>query len=192
LFPAASTDDLISTAVPGKNLNSAMVSGSHNLVMSSSGTIGTGVITMTADPKLGPLQNNGGLTPTLLPQSGSPVLGAGDPALAPSTDRRGLPRPASGPTDLGSVQVSGNTTSPPPASSPPSSPSPSSPAPSLFPAILNVYIAEAEKDIGFGDRTALQQTIDFNAQFTMIFGINIAPLIEILADSNVAAARGSS
>src|SRR5581483_267000 len=55
---------------------------------------------------------------TLLPQSGSPVLGAGDAIVAPLTDQRGLPR--SGHIDLGSVQVSvappggGSTPSPTP------------------------------------------------------------------------------
>ncbi|HEY7308797.1 MAG TPA: choice-of-anchor Q domain-containing protein [Gemmataceae bacterium] len=98
--------DLVSQALGGDHTNTATVGGSHNLVMSSSGTIGAGVITLTANPKLGPLQNNGGLTPTLLPLNGSPVLGAGVPGLAPASDQRGMPRPPGGPTDLGSVQVS--------------------------------------------------------------------------------------
>jgi hypothetical protein len=171
--------------------HTATVSGSHNLVTSSLGPINAGVITLTANPLLGPLQNNGGLTPTMLPLSGSPVLGAGDPSLAPSTDQRGTPRPPNGPTDLGSVQLS-VAQSPP--SHPPGSSAPGSPPtpPSLFQAILNLYIAEVEKDIGFGDPRALRDTIDFNAQCTVIFGINIAPLIEMLADSNVAAAHGGN
>lgn len=89
---------------------SATVSGSTSLVMSSTGSIPFGVITLTADPQLGSLQDNGGLTPTLLPSTGSPVLGAGDPGLASFTDQRGQPRPPAGPTDLGSVQVSVATT----------------------------------------------------------------------------------
>jgi hypothetical protein len=96
-------DDLLSGSLNG---SPATVSGSHNLVMSSSGPIGAGVIALTANPNLGPLQNNGGLTPTMLPLPGSPVLGAGDPSLAPSTDQRGQPRPPNGPTDLGAVQLS--------------------------------------------------------------------------------------
>jgi hypothetical protein len=99
--------DLASFQYDSRGTNTATVSGSHNLVMSSQGTINPGVITLTADPNLGPLQNNGGLTPTMLPLAGSPVLGAGDPTLAPSTDQRGQPRPDSGPADLGAVQVSG-------------------------------------------------------------------------------------
>src|SRR5262249_12786368 len=75
------------------------------LVMSSVGNITSGVVTVTDDPKLGPLQNNGGLTFTMLPAVTSPVLGAGNPDLAPETDQRGVTRPSGGPTDLGSVQV---------------------------------------------------------------------------------------
>jgi hypothetical protein len=78
-----------------------------------------------------------------------------------------------------------------PPGAPPPSPSGSSP-PSLFQAILGLYIAEVEKDIGFGNPQAVQQAIDFNARFTVIFGINIAPLIEQIADSNVANASGGS
>ncbi len=114
---AASTGshDLVSQAVNAAGTNTATVSGSHNLVMTSSGTIDPGVITSTANPNLGPLTiNNGGPTPTLLPAAGSPVLGAGDPNLAPTTDQRGQPRPSGGPSDLGSVQVSVAPTTPPP------------------------------------------------------------------------------
>jgi hypothetical protein len=96
--------DLVSSA-QGTN-NTAAVSGSHNLVTSSTGTIGTGVITLTTSPNLGPLQSHGGLTPTMLPQPGSPVLGAGDPLFAPTIDQRGHTRPLNGPIDLGAVQVS--------------------------------------------------------------------------------------
>jgi hypothetical protein len=99
-------NDLVSLASNGRGNNAATVSGSHNLVMTSSGLIGAGVITLTANPDLGPLQNNGGPTPTMLPMPGSPILAAGAPSLAPSTDQRGQPRAPDGPTDLGSVQLS--------------------------------------------------------------------------------------
>jgi hypothetical protein len=106
-------NSILATSSGGNDLSSdgsvggsATVSGSHNLVMSSDGSIAAGIIALTANPHLGPLQNNGGLTPTMLPLPGSPVLGAGAPSLAPSTDQRGQPRPSGGPTDLGAVQVS--------------------------------------------------------------------------------------
>jgi hypothetical protein len=48
------------------------------------------------DPQLGPLQDNGGLTQTMLPLPGSPLIDAGSNAVATaaglSIDQRGLPR----------------------------------------------------------------------------------------------------
>jgi hypothetical protein len=102
-------NDLVSNAIKGLQTNTATVSGSHNLVRSRSGSIGAGVIALTANPDLGPLQNNGGLTQTMLPASGSAVLEAADTTLAPATDQRGQGRPSNGPTDLGAVQVSVGT-----------------------------------------------------------------------------------
>jgi hypothetical protein len=85
------------------------------------------------------------------------------------------------------------TVNPSPSSSPSPAPSvPSPPPPSLLEAILGLYIAEVERDIGFGDPAAVQNAIDFNSQYTVIFGINIAPLIEQLADTNVQSARGGA
>ena len=46
---------------------------------------------VTADPKLGPLQDNGGPTKTMAPASDSPVVDAGS-AFGLGTDQRGLPR----------------------------------------------------------------------------------------------------
>jgi hypothetical protein len=44
------------------------------------------------NPLLGPLQNNGGPTFTMLPLTGSPVIDDGDPALANTLDQRGSNR----------------------------------------------------------------------------------------------------
>jgi hypothetical protein len=72
---------------------------------------------LTADPLLGPLSDNGGLTKTLLPGTGSPVIDAGGfpSGLALSTDQRGQPRPfdfavlanAGNGADVGAVEVQG-------------------------------------------------------------------------------------
>jgi hypothetical protein len=43
-----------------------------------------------ADPMMGTLGDNGGPTPTVLPQAGSPAIGAG--TNCPTTDQRGMPR----------------------------------------------------------------------------------------------------
>jgi predicted outer membrane repeat protein len=68
---------------------------------------GAGVI--AGSPLLGPLTNNGGPTQTFLPQSGSPVIDAGDIAFAPGTpfDQRGpgFERIEGRSIDLGAVEV---------------------------------------------------------------------------------------
>lgn len=61
------------------------------------------------DPKLGPLQNNGGPTETQSPGIGSPVLNQippGTSTVCPSTDQRGVARPQGGGCDIGAVELS--------------------------------------------------------------------------------------
>jgi predicted outer membrane repeat protein len=48
------------------------------------------------DPRLGPLQDNGGPTQTMALGPGSPAIGAGDPTSAPRIDQRGLTRAGGG------------------------------------------------------------------------------------------------
>lgn len=62
---------------------------------------------LNQDPRLGPLQSNGGPTETHLPAVSSPAFNTGDPSFAPppATDQRGLPRVANGRLDMGSVEV---------------------------------------------------------------------------------------
>ncbi|MDB5297036.1 MAG: Polymorphic rane protein [Phycisphaerales bacterium] len=59
------------------------------------------------DPQLGPLQDNGGPTPTRAPLPGSPVVNAGNNAAAAGleTDQRGFARVAEGTADIGAVEV---------------------------------------------------------------------------------------
>lgn len=60
------------------------------------------------DPVLGPLQNNGGPTPTRLPLPGSPALDKGDPAVSgqPLWDQRGAGYPrVDGRIDIGAIEV---------------------------------------------------------------------------------------
>jgi hypothetical protein len=78
---------------------------------------------ITADPLLGPLQANGGPTPTMAPATGSPAIDAGDAqcldlAGTPlATDQRGEPRPAGRACDLGAYETglsSAKSANPPP------------------------------------------------------------------------------
>ncbi|XAH25819.1 choice-of-anchor U domain-containing protein [Xylophilus sp. GW821-FHT01B05] len=57
---------------------------------------------LTADPLLGPLQDNGGPTPTMLPAANSPVIDAG--GACTGSDQRGVARPQGSACDLGAVE----------------------------------------------------------------------------------------
>lgn len=82
------------------------ISGADNLVMTSS-VILWGVVTVTSDPKLGPLQFNGGWTRTHALLPGSPAIGTGNNTAGFATDQRGHGYPRMGPnanTDIGAYQ----------------------------------------------------------------------------------------
>jgi hypothetical protein len=106
--------DLASNAINGKQTNSASLVGRANLVQSNDLTNITnlgGVITVVADPNLGELANNGGLTQTIAITQSSPAFAAGNasipPALgsAPTADQRGFARVVNGQMDLGAFEV---------------------------------------------------------------------------------------
>jgi hypothetical protein len=85
----------------GPNIVSKAV---KNLAGTLSGTF------TVADPRLGPLQNNGGPTPTMALLPGSPALNAGSNAAALAAaltaDQRGFgPRAAGGTVDIGAFEV---------------------------------------------------------------------------------------
>lgn len=88
-------DDLIlsSTIVSG-NIGDDLVGGS----VGSSNFIG-------GSANLGPLQANGGLTETHVPNAGSPVIDAGNNLLSQSIDQRGAAREQGAAADVGAVEV---------------------------------------------------------------------------------------
>jgi len=73
------------------NCEGAVISDGGNLDSGTSCAFGAGSLSGT-DPKLGPLQDNGGLTPTLALAADSPAIDAGTDAECPATDQRELPR----------------------------------------------------------------------------------------------------
>jgi hypothetical protein len=79
---------------------------SATIVAGENGTI-TGPVLLTADPLLGPLQDNGGPTMTMAPASGSPVIDAAAAGACPTTDQRGRPRPDNRESacDIGAYEV---------------------------------------------------------------------------------------
>jgi hypothetical protein len=83
----------------GDGSSTGVANGGGNLV----GGNGNPVI----DPRLGPLQNNGGPTQTLALLPGSPAIGQADNGRAPLTDQRGkvrLDRKGES-TDIGAFEV---------------------------------------------------------------------------------------
>lgn len=84
----------------------------HNLIGNNTGcsfTPAEGDLVGTADkpidPKLGPLQNNGGPTSTHALLPGSPAIDAGDDAKCPATDQRGVSRPQGQGCDIGAFEA---------------------------------------------------------------------------------------
>jgi hypothetical protein len=62
------------------------------------------------DPKIGPLADNGGPTPTHALLAGSPALDVADGSGAPATDQRGVARPLGAGFDIGAFELQVATT----------------------------------------------------------------------------------
>jgi hypothetical protein len=82
------------TATAGDpDLSGQLTSSGYNLIGNTQG--GSGFVAtdlLNVNPLLGPLQNNGGPTPTMALLPGSPAINAGTAVGAPATDQRGVPR----------------------------------------------------------------------------------------------------
>ena len=83
--------------------NGSFVSQGHNLRSDTDcGTAATDIFSIT--PLLGPLQDNGGYTPTIALLAGSPAIDAGTNTGCPATDQRGQARPYNGTCDIGAFE----------------------------------------------------------------------------------------
>jgi hypothetical protein len=78
------------------------ISGSHNLIQVSN--VAPPADTIGDDPLLGPLQDNGGLTPTHAPSATSPAIDHGSNPDAVEYDQRLYPRAAQDGPDIGAVE----------------------------------------------------------------------------------------
>lgn len=93
-------NSIVANSSSGGNCSGTVTSNGYNLSSDSSCNFnGPGDLNNT-DPKLGPLQNNGGPTQTQALLTGSPAIDAGNPAGCTDglghllkTDQRGAPRP---------------------------------------------------------------------------------------------------
>ena len=95
------------TAQSGADFDGRLISLGYNLIQDTNGTVVEGNTTGTLygiDPRLGPLQNNGGLTPThaLLPDS--PAIDAGSLMGFPLSDQRGVSRPWNSGAGCGNIR----------------------------------------------------------------------------------------
>jgi hypothetical protein len=91
-------------------VSGTVASGGHNLVGSTSGGGGfQSTDLLNVDPKLGPLQDNGGPTMTMAVQPGSSAQDAGDNSSAPFFDQRGFPRIVNGKIDVGAYELQATT-----------------------------------------------------------------------------------
>jgi hypothetical protein len=80
------------------------VHGAGNLVEDGSGIPGLSG-TITGDPSLGPLQDNGGPTWTMALLPGSPAIDAGVAVAGVTTDQRGVARPQGVAPDIGAFEL---------------------------------------------------------------------------------------
>jgi CSLREA domain-containing protein len=80
------------------------INGGNNLQFGGAIASSCGVGIPIADPKLGPLANNGGSTQTMALLPGSPAIDAGNDALCPATDQRGAHRPIGPHCDVGAYE----------------------------------------------------------------------------------------
>ena len=106
------------TAITGPDCSGTLTSEGHNLTGNNAGCVFTRTTgdLVNVDPKLGPLQDNGGLTFTHALLPGSPAIDAGDdticaaPVGAPNfgaggLDQRGVGRPQGAHCDIGAYEL---------------------------------------------------------------------------------------
>jgi hypothetical protein len=118
------------------------------------------------DPLLGPLQDNGGPTPTRALLPGSPAIDAGSDTGCPDTDQRGYSRPVDGDNngppvcDMGAFEAGGAPPTPTPTASP--TPTPTEPPPQLIQGDVDcnggVTSVDALKELRFVAQLSVSQT----------------------------------
>ncbi|MDP6821723.1 MAG: choice-of-anchor Q domain-containing protein [Dehalococcoidia bacterium] len=101
------TNTIISSNAGGDCFNPGdLTSLGHNLDSDGSCALFSSGDITAVDPLLGPLRDNGGGTFTHAILAGSPAIDAGDDALAPVTDQRGISRPQGSASDIGAYELS--------------------------------------------------------------------------------------
>jgi hypothetical protein len=97
---------ILANSLSGSNAFGTLVDGGYNLSSDSSCSFTNVGSLNNADPVLGPLDDYGGLTPTLPLLLGSPAINGGETTSAPPTDQRGRARPYGPASDIGAYESS--------------------------------------------------------------------------------------
>lgn len=100
-----------------------IVYGNNNVVEDGSAIC---LPSVTGDPLLGPLADNGGPTLSMALLPGSPAIDAGDDASCAVTDQRGAARPQGAQCDPGAFEYEGDVPTATPTSAPTNTPEPTS------------------------------------------------------------------
>jgi hypothetical protein len=100
----ALTNTILACSSSQTNVSGAIIDGGHNLSSDASAAFTLTTSRENTDPMLGPLADNGGLTPTMALLPGSPAIDAGDDAICPPTDQRDVARPQGRACDIGAFE----------------------------------------------------------------------------------------
>jgi CSLREA domain-containing protein len=98
------TNSIVARSPSGGNCVGTITSAGHNLDSDASCGFDQAGDHSNVFPLLGPLQDNGGPTPTHALLPGSPAINTGDNAGCPATDQRGVARPQDLICDIGSFE----------------------------------------------------------------------------------------
>jgi hypothetical protein len=82
-----------------------IIDGGHNICSDGSAQFTSPTSRNNVDPRLAPLADNGGPTPTVALLPGSPAIDAGDDSVCPPTDQRGVSRPQGLACDIGAFEL---------------------------------------------------------------------------------------
>ena len=97
---------IVANSPSGSNGFGTLTDAGHNLSSDASCSFANAGSLNNTDPKLGPLGDYGGPTPTMALLSGSPAIDGGDDAACPATDQRGRDRPYGVACDIGAFESS--------------------------------------------------------------------------------------
>ena len=100
-------NSIVANNQSGSNCFGNLTDGGHNISSDASCNFSSAGSLNNTDPKLAPLADNGGPTPTMALLPDSPAIDAADNAFCPPTDQRGFPRPSGRGCDMGAFEYFG-------------------------------------------------------------------------------------